>query len=108
MLSPNLNKTARMIVFGLTVAGLLAGCDPVQQQTGLNKTAQTGGVAGAALGGVVAAMALANPPVLVASVVIGSVAGGALGNFIHKEDEKQKGGSPGATSALDRSDRQAS
>ena len=95
MLSPFQHRPTRQMIIGVCVAAALAACDPVEQQTGLSKPTQTGGIAGAALGGVVAAMALANPPVLVASVVIGGVAGGALGNFIHKEDEKQGGGKGG-------------
>ncbi|TAL01231.1 MAG: hypothetical protein EPO08_11085 [Rhodospirillaceae bacterium] len=64
----------------------LAGCDMIESQTGLNRPTQEGAVGGAAFGGIIAALADANPAWIAASVVLGGVAGGAIGNSLGKED----------------------
>jgi surface antigen len=67
----------------------LAGCEQLESQTGLNKSTQTGALGGAAFGGIVAALANANPAWIAASVVLGGVAGGAIGNHLGREDAEQ-------------------
>lgn len=64
----------------------LAGCEMIQSQTGLNRSTQEGAAGGAAFGGIVAALAGANPAWIAASVVLGGVTGGAIGNSLGKED----------------------
>jgi len=67
----------------------LAGCQTVEQETGLNRNTQAGALGGAAFGGIVAALAGANPAWIAASVIMGGVAGGALGNYLGKEDTEK-------------------
>ena len=64
----------------------LAGCETIQRETGFNRDTQMGAAGGAAFGGIIAALADANPAWIAASVIMGSVAGGALGNYLGKDD----------------------
>jgi surface antigen len=67
----------------------LVGCETVQQQTGLNRDTQAGALGGAAFGGLIAALANANPAWIAASVIMGGVAGGALGNYLGKDNTEK-------------------
>ena len=81
---------ARAAVVAAGIAALpLAGCETVQKETGLNRDTQAGALGGAAFGGIVAALAGANPAWIAASVIMGGVAGGALGNYLGKENAEK-------------------
>ena len=67
----------------------MAGCDTIERETGLNRSTQTGAAGGAAFGGIVAALAGANPAWIAASVILGGVAGGAIGNHLGREDAER-------------------
>ena len=67
----------------------LAACDSIERETGFNRPTQQGAVAGAAFGGIVAALADANPAWIAASVILGGVAGGAIGNHMGREDAER-------------------
>ena len=67
----------------------LAGCDTVERDFGLNRNGQVGAAGGAAFGGIVAAIAGANPAWIAASVVLGGVTGGAIGNHLGKKDAER-------------------
>ena len=71
------------------LAFMLASCEALEEQTGLNKSTQEGAVGGAAFGGIIAALADANPAWIAASVILGGVAGGAIGNALGKDDAEQ-------------------
>ena len=83
----------RTTIAALVVAGVaalpLAGCETIQKETGLNRDTQAGALGGAAFGGIVAALANANPAWIAASVIMGGVAGGALGNYLGKENSEK-------------------
>jgi surface antigen len=83
--------TKSIAVLLLVGAGLLpiGGCETIRRETGLSRSTQTGAAAGAAFGGIVAALADANPAWIAASVILGGVAGGAVGNELGKEDAKR-------------------
>ena len=86
MLNRNLRtSTALVVILGMT-GSMLAGCETIERETGLSKSTQTGAAGGAALGGIIAALADANPAWIAASVILGGVAGGTLGNYLGKED----------------------
>jgi surface antigen len=67
----------------------LAGCETIERETGINMPTQQGAVGGAAFGGIVAAIAGANPAWIAASVVLGGVTGGAIGNYLGKKDAER-------------------
>jgi surface antigen len=67
----------------------LAGCESIEKETGLGKETQTGALAGAAFGGIIAALADANPAWIAASTILGGVAGGAIGNYLGKQDAEK-------------------
>jgi surface antigen len=85
--------TARTAVAAVLIAGIaalpLAGCETIEKETGFNKSTQTGALGGAAFGGIIAALAGANPAWIAASVIMGGVAGGALGNYLGKENAEK-------------------
>jgi surface antigen len=83
-------RTSVALALLLSVALMpLAGCDYIEQQTGLNKDTQTGALSGAAFGGIVAALADANPAWIAASIIMGGVTGGAIGNYLGKDDAQK-------------------
>jgi surface antigen len=88
-----IGTSARRPVAALLIAGLaalpLVGCESVTKETGLGRETQMGALGGAAFGGVVAAIAGANPAWIAASVIMGGVAGGALGNYLGKENSEK-------------------
>lgn len=71
------------------VAVPLAGCETIERETGFGKSTQTGAVSGAAFGGIIAALAGANPAWIAASVILGGVTGGAIGNYLGKDDAQK-------------------
>jgi len=76
---------AAVLLTGLVVLPL-GGCETIQRETGLNRSTQTGALGGATFGGIVAALAGANPAWIAASVVLGGVTGGAIGNYLGRDD----------------------
>jgi surface antigen len=82
-------KSAALIVAAALVFAPLAGCETIERETGINLPTQQGAVAGATFGGVVAAIAGANPAWIAASVVLGGVTGGAIGNYLGKQDAER-------------------
>lgn len=67
----------------------MAGCETIQRETGFNRNTQIGAAGGAAFGGIIAAIAGANPAWIAASTILGGVAGGAIGNHLGKEDAER-------------------
>ena len=79
---------AALLILGIAALPI-AGCESVTRETGLSRDTQAGALGGAAFGGVVAALAGANPAWIAASVIMGGVAGGALGNYLGKENAEK-------------------
>lgn len=89
MLNRNLRTpTALVVILGMT-GSMLAGCETIEKETGLSKSTQTGAVGGAAAGGIIAALVGANPAWIAGSIILGGVAGGAIGNYLGKEDAQK-------------------
>lgn len=80
--------TALVLMLGMT-GPMLVGCETIEKETGLSKSTQAGAAGGAAFGGIIAALAGANPAWIAASVILGGVAGGAIGNYLGKEDAEK-------------------
>jgi len=84
--------TGQRIVAAVLAIGLagvpLAGCETIEKETGFNRDTQMGAAGGAAFGGIIAALANANPAWIAASVIMGGVAGGALGDYLGKGDSE--------------------
>jgi surface antigen len=89
----NTNKTRRLPIVALVVVALglmpVAGCQTIERETGLSLRTQRGAAAGAAFGGIIAALANANPAWIAASVIMGGVAGGAISNHLGREDSER-------------------
>jgi surface antigen len=84
-----LRATAALaLVFGLAAAPL-AGCESIERETGLGTEAQGGALSGAAIGGVVSALAGANPLWIAASTVLGGAAGGAIGDYLGRRNAEE-------------------
>lgn len=82
----SLKTTAAVALIGAMPFVAVTGCDTIEQRTGLSKQTQMGAGAGAAAGGIIAAIANANPAWIAASTILGGVAGGAIGEYLHRED----------------------
>ena len=82
-------KSCAVLALVAALAVPLAACESVQEETGLNRSTQTGVLGGAAFGGIVAALADANPAWIAASVILGGVAGGVIGNNLGREDAER-------------------
>lgn len=83
-------RTATAVLLSASIVSLsVTGCESIEQETGLNKDTQTGAVSGAAFGGIVAALADANPALIAASIILGGVTGGAIGNYLGKDDAER-------------------
>ncbi len=81
--------TAVTLVVALAGATTLAGCQSIERETGLSSQTQTGAAGGAAVGGIIAALADANPAWIAASVILGGVTGGAVGHYLGEDDAKK-------------------
>lgn len=81
-------KKSALVIGSVAMLGL-AGCETIERETGINLPTQQGAVAGATFGGIVAAIAGANPAWIAASVVLGGVTGGAIGNALGKKDAER-------------------
>lgn len=89
MLQGRTKKIAALVLLAGVGATVLTGCESIEKETGIGKSTQTGVLGGATFGGIVAALAGANPAWIAASVVLGGVTGGVIGNYLGK-DEAQK------------------
>ena len=90
MLSGNYaRKSVAVVLLASAALVPLAGCETIERETGFNRNTQLGAAGGAAFGGIVAALAGANPAWIAASVVMGGVAGGALGNYLGKDNAQK-------------------
>jgi len=83
------NFAITAVVVASIAALPLVGCQTVEQETGLNRNTQAGALGGAAFGGIIAGLAGANPAWIAASVIMGGVAGGALGNYLGKDNAEK-------------------
>lgn len=68
---------------------LVAGCESIERETGLGEKAQIGGAGGAATGGLIAAATGAGPLWIAASTILGGITGGAVGDWLDEEDQKE-------------------
>lgn len=89
MNSKRTRTSAVVIMLAGVAAFSLNGCETIEKETGLSKSTQTGAAGGAAFGGIIAALAGANPAWIAASVILGGVTGGAIGNYLGKEDAEK-------------------
>jgi len=78
---------ALLVVGGLAIP--LTACETIERETGLGRSTQMGAAGGAAFGGIVAAIAGANPAWIAASVILGGVTGGVIGNRMGKDDAER-------------------
>ena len=76
---------ALMLLAGVATAPLM-GCESIERETGIGTSAQKGALGGGAFGGVVAGLAGANPAWIAASIILGGVTGGLIGDRLGKED----------------------
>ena len=83
-------KATSVIAIGLLVTvPIIVGCESIEKETGLSKGTQVGAAGGAATGGIIAALAGASPAWIAASVILGGVAGGLIGNELSKKDKEE-------------------
>jgi surface antigen len=83
-------RTSASLILAVSVAAIpLYGCESIERETGLSKETQTGAAGGAAFGGIIAALAGANPAWIAASILLGGVTGGVIGNALGKEDAQK-------------------
>lgn len=78
--------TVAMLIVAMPASIALVGCEAIERETGFGQKTQIGAGAGAATGGVLAAIAGANPGWIAASAVLGGVAGGAIGEYLSRKD----------------------
>ncbi len=81
--------TSVILVVVMATMPMLVGCESIERETGIGKGAQIGGVSGAAAGGLIAGLAGASPAWIAASVILGALAGGLIGNQLDKRDKER-------------------
>jgi surface antigen len=81
--APGLGRSALLGIVLLSMA--LAGC---QDGGGLAPRTTLGGLGGAASGGLIAAAAGGSAPVIAASVILGGLVGGAIGERLDQRDRQ--------------------
>ena len=84
----SLRKVGCVIAVTGLLAGPVAGCAWIEEQTGFGQKTQIGAAGGAAAGGLLAAAAGASPLGLAAGVILGGLAGGAAGNYLDNRDKE--------------------
>ncbi len=84
MFGHHARKSTAIVLLAVTAMMPIAACETIEKETGFGKTTQLGAAGGAAFGGIVAALAQANPAWIAASVIMGGIAGGALGDYLGK------------------------
>lgn len=82
----SLRNTAAVALIGAVPFVSLTGCESIEQRTGLSRQTQMGAGAGAAAGGIIAAIANANPAWIAASTILGGIAGGVIGEYLQRDD----------------------
>lgn len=85
---PVRTTAALTLVLGLAAVPL-AGCESIERETGVSTQAQGGALSGAAIGGVVSALAGANPVWIAASTILGGAAGGAIGDYLGRRNAEE-------------------
>jgi surface antigen len=73
-----------LAVVVLAMFAVTAGCATIQD----NPKTAIGGFGGAALGGLIAGAAGANPAAIAASVIGGALIGGLIGNYLDERDKR--------------------
>jgi len=86
--SPARSTIAAALCLGLAAAPLL-GCETIRKETGIGVPTQQGALGGAAAGGIIAALADANPAWIAASIILGGVTGGAIGKYLGHDDAEK-------------------
>jgi surface antigen len=89
MMTKSVQRSLACIMLVSVAAIPLGGCESIQRETGLNRETQTGVAGGAAFGGIVAALADANPALIAASIILGGVAGGTIADHLGKNDTEK-------------------
>ncbi|MFQ5924362.1 MAG: hypothetical protein ACE5M4_16125, partial [Anaerolineales bacterium] len=82
-------KATAVVGIALIATIPLVGCATIERETGIGKKAQVGAAGGGATGGVIAALAGASPAWIAASVILGGIAGGLIGNELDKKDKEK-------------------
>lgn len=82
-------RTAAALLATALAASSVAGCAYIEEQTGFSKNTQRGAAAGATFGGVIAALSNANPAWVAASVIMGGVTGGVIGDYLDKRSAEK-------------------
>ncbi|HEX9771601.1 MAG TPA: hypothetical protein VGA50_20705, partial [Kiloniellales bacterium] len=67
------------------------GCAEIERETGLGTGAQTGAAVGGAAGGLIASAAGAGTGWIIASAVLGAIAGGVVGDYLTTRDKELAG-----------------
>ncbi|SDF43405.1 Surface antigen [Limimonas halophila] len=88
-MNKQIRTAAVCVLLGSVSLTALAGCESIEQETGVKKETQMGAGAGAAAGGLLAILANANPGWVAASTILGGVAGGVLSEYLSEEDAKK-------------------
>jgi len=86
---PRALRTAVVFAMVASFAVPLCACETIDKETGMNRDTQVGAAGGAAFGGIIAALAGANPAWIAASVILGGVTGGVIGNHLGKDDAER-------------------
>ena len=89
MMTISVQRSLACVMLVSMLAIPLGGCESIEQETGFNKDTQTGVLGGAAFGGIVSALAGANPALIAASTILGGVAGGVIGDHLGKDDTQK-------------------
>jgi surface antigen len=88
--SKRMSRGAVAVLLAASIGLLpIAGCETIQRETGIGRNAQIGAAGGAAFGGIIAAIAGANPAWIAASVVLGGVTGGVIGDRMGRDDAEK-------------------
>ena len=86
----SLGKTCLGLVSAFALVAV-SGCAEIERQTGLSTETQTGAAVGAAGGGLIAAAAGASTGWVIASAVLGAVAGGLIADYMTDKDKELAG-----------------
>jgi len=83
------NKAASLGAIAIVTGGLLAGCESIERETGFGEKAQIGAGGGATTGGLIAAATGAGPLWIAASTILGGLTGGAIGDWLDRQDQRE-------------------
>ena len=82
-------RTAAAVVIASLAVSSLAGCEAIERETGITKTAQVTALGTAAAGGAIAALAGASAGWIAGATILGTLAGGAVGQLLSDTDKQQ-------------------